>query len=144
MVFIPTHSYTHITIIHRNFLNVSNAIMQLMTGHDLKAIFSAIIQTNLKFTFIDLFAGTGGIRIPFDELGGKCVLTSEWDKYAQKTYYANFGEWPNDDIRDIKEWYVPDHDILLGGFPCQAFSVAGHRQGFEDKTKGTLFFEIAR
>ena len=96
-----------------------------------------------KFTFIDLFAGIGGIRIPFDELGGNCVFTSEFDKFAQQTYEANFGETPSGDITLINEKDIPKHDLLLGGFPCQAFSNAGLRKGFND-TRGTLFFDIAR
>lgn len=95
------------------------------------------------FTFIDLFAGIGGIRIPFQELGGKCVFTSEWDKFAQKTYKVNFGETPQGDITQIDAKDIPDFDILLGGFPCQPFSQAGLRKGFSD-TRGTLFFEIER
>ena len=96
-----------------------------------------------KFTFIDLFAGIGGIRIPFQELGGKCVFTSEWDKFAQKTYMVNFGECPEGDITKIDACRIPDFDILLGGFPCQPFSQAGLHKGFSD-TRGTLFFEIER
>lgn len=100
-------------------------------------------EDNHSFTFIDLFAGIGGIRIPFQELGGKCVLTSEWDKFAQKTYRINFGEEPLGDIHNIKHEDIPDFDILLGGFPCQPFSQAGLKKGFAD-TRGTLFFEIER
>lgn len=96
-----------------------------------------------SFKFIDLFAGIGGIRIPFQELGGKCVFTSEWDKFSQKTYHANFGEMPAGDITKIEASSIPDFDILLGGFPCQPFSQAGLHKGFED-TRGTLFFEIER
>jgi len=96
-----------------------------------------------EFTFIDLFAGIGGIRLPFQELGGHCVFTSEWDKFAQKTYLTNFGEMPNGDITQIAASDIPEHDILLGGFPCQAFSQAGLKQGFSD-TRGTMFFEIQR
>ena len=95
------------------------------------------------FRFIDLFAGIGGIRIPFQELGGNCVFSSEWDKFSQKTYYANFGETPAGDITKIDAADIPDFDILLGGFPCQPFSQAGLHKGFED-TRGTLFFEIER
>lgn len=98
---------------------------------------------NNKFKFIDLFAGIGGIRIPFQELGGKCVFTSEWDKFAQKTYSINFGEVPNGDITKIEANSIPDFDVLLGGFPCQPFSQAGLKKGFSD-TRGTLFFEIER
>lgn len=96
-----------------------------------------------KFTFIDLFAGIGGIRIPFQEAGGKCVFTSEWDKYAQKTYKINFGETPEGDITQINENDIPDLDVLLAGFPCQPFSQAGLKKGFAD-TRGTLFFDIER
>lgn len=99
---------------------------------------------NYKFKFIDLFAGVGGFRLALQNLGGKCVFTSEWDKEAQKTYKANFGEVPFGDItkEDTKK-YVPDEfDVLCAGFPCQAFSIAGKRGGFED-TRGTLFFDVA-
>lgn len=96
-----------------------------------------------EFKFIDLFAGIGGIRIPFQELGGKCVFSSEWDKFAQKTYRINFGEEPHGDITKIDAKDIPDFDILLGGFPCQPFSQAGLKKGFAD-TRGTLFFEIER
>lgn len=95
------------------------------------------------FTFIDLFAGIGGIRYPFQKLGGHCVFSSEWDKFAQKTYLENYGEMPNGDITKITASQIDDHDILLGGFPCQAFSQAGLKQGFND-TRGTMFFEIQR
>ena len=114
------------------------------------------IQTNLDFNpfmfkkgslkAIDLFAGIGGIRLGFQEAFGKnieFVFSSEIDKYAKQTYYANFGEVPYDDITKIDEKDIPPHDIILAGFPCQAFSVAGKRLGFED-TRGTLFFDVAR
>lgn len=93
--------------------------------------------------FIDLFAGIGGIRIPFDELGYKCVFSSEWDKAACDTYEANFGERPMGDITKIPAYDIPPHDLLLAGFPCQAFSIMGKMKGFED-TRGTMFFEVAR
>jgi DNA (cytosine-5)-methyltransferase 1 len=80
---------------------------------------------NPKFTFIDLFAGIGGIRLAYQNLGGKCVFTSEWDRYSKMTYDANFGEIPFGDITKIDADKIPDHDILLGGFPCQPFSIAG-------------------
>ncbi len=96
-----------------------------------------------SFKFIDLFAGIGGIRIPFEEVGGKCVFSSEWDKFSQQTYEANFGEIPHGDITEIDEKDIPKHDLLVGGFPCQAFSQAGLKKGFED-TRGTMFFEIQR
>jgi DNA (cytosine-5)-methyltransferase 1 len=105
-----------------------------------------------KFKFIDLFAGIGGFRLAFQNLGGKCVFTSEWNHYAQKTYEANFGEVPFGDITKISEKEIPDHDILVAGFPCQPFSIAGvskknalgRSHGFLDETQGTLFFDIAR
>ena len=96
-----------------------------------------------KFRFIDLFAGIGGIRLPFQQLGGECVFSSEWDKFAQRTYAANYGEVPSGDITQIVASDIPDHDILMGGFPCQSFSQAGLKKGFED-TRGTMFFEIQR
>lgn len=98
---------------------------------------------NATFTFIDLFAGIGGMRIAFQNLGGECVFSSEIDEQAQKTYELNFGEKPYGDITKINEKDVPDHDVLVGGFPCQAFSIAGKRAGFKD-TRGTLFFDVAR
>lgn len=105
-----------------------------------------------KFTFIDLFAGIGGIRLAYQNLGGKCVFTSEWDKYSKLTYQTNFGELPHGDITQIDEKDIPDHDILLGGFPCQPFSLAGvskknalgRAHGFADETQGTLFFDVVR
>lgn len=99
---------------------------------------------NPKFTFIDLFAGIGGFRIAFQNLGGKCVYSSEFDAKAQESYLANYGEMPFGDItKESTKNYIPAHfDILCGGFPCQAFSLAGRRLGFKDETRGTLFFEI--
>lgn len=97
-----------------------------------------------KFTFIDLFAGIGGFRLAFQNLGGQCVYSSEWDAQAQKTYFANFGDVPFGDITlERTKSFVPDNfDILCGGFPCQAFSLAGKKRGFEE-TRGTLFFDVA-
>ncbi|MBL7810930.1 MAG: DNA (cytosine-5-)-methyltransferase [Bacteroidetes bacterium] len=105
-----------------------------------------------KFKFIDLFAGIGGIRLAYQNLGGKCVFTSEWNNFAKKTYEANFGEVPFGDITQINAQFIPNHDILLAGFPCQPFSIAGvskknalgRNHGFQDETQGTLFFDIAR
>ncbi len=97
-----------------------------------------------KFKFIDLFAGIGGFRIALQSLEGKCVFSSEWDAQSQKTYHANFGEMPFGDItKDETKQHIPDgFDMLCAGFPCQAFSIAGRRGGFED-TRGTLFFDVA-
>jgi DNA (cytosine-5)-methyltransferase 1 len=107
-----------------------------------------------NFTFIDLFAGIGGIRRGFDKAGGKCVFTSEWNEWSQKTYKANFGDDHeiNGDITKIDAKDVPAHDVLLAGFPCQPFSIAGvssrnalgRPHGFECTTQGTLFFDVAR
>ena len=96
-----------------------------------------------KFTFIDLFAGIGGMRIAFQKLNGQCVFSSEWDDQAKTTYSTNFGEVPYGDITKIDEDEIPKHNILVAGFPCQAFSIAGFKSGFED-TRGTLFFDVAR
>ena len=105
-----------------------------------------------EFTFIDLFAGIGGMRIAFDKAGGRCVFSSEWNKFSQQTYETNFGDIPDGDITEIKAKDIPNHDILVGGFPCQPFSLAGvsskkalgRKHGFEDETQGTLFFDIVR
>lgn len=97
-----------------------------------------------SFRFIDLFAGIGGIRLGFESAGGNCVFSSEFDKNACKTYEANFGEYPSGDITQIASNDIPDFDILLGGFPCQAFSIIGKKEGFDNETCGTLFFEIER
>ncbi|MFC3881047.1 DNA cytosine methyltransferase [Algoriphagus namhaensis] len=98
-----------------------------------------------SFKFIDLFAGIGGFRLALQNLGGKCVFTSEWDEHAKKTYSANFGDVPFGDItkRITKDFIPDDFDILCGGFPCQAFSIAGYQKGFED-SRGNLFFDIEK
>ncbi len=104
------------------------------------------------FTFIDLFAGIGGMRIAFETAGGQCVYSNEWNKYCQRTYFSNFGEVPDGDITKVEAENIPDHDILVAGFPCQPFSIAGvskknslgRATGFEDKTQGTLFFDVCR
>lgn len=111
-----------------------------------------MLSNNNSFTFIDLFAGIGGTRSAFQRTGGICVFSSEWDKYCQTTYFANFGEIPHGNIKDINEKNIPDHDILLAGFPCQPFSIAGvsknkslgRLHGFDHKKQGNLFFDIAR
>lgn len=107
-----------------------------------------------SFSFIDLFAGIGGIRCAFESIGGECVFTSEWDSYAQKTYAENFTDYHaiHGDITQIDATDIPDHDVLLAGFPCQPFSIAGvskknslgRLHGFDDETQGTLFFDVAR
>lgn len=107
---------------------------------------------NPTFKFIDLFAGIGGMRIGFQDAGGECVFSSEWDPWAQRTYAENFGEVPRGDIRKISEDDIPDHDVLVAGFPCQPFSIAGvskknalaRPHGFQDETQGTLFFQIEK
>ncbi len=96
------------------------------------------------FRFIDLFAGIGGIRLGFESVGGKCVFSSEFDKDACATYVANFGEHPSGDITKIDATDIPDFEILLAGFPCQAFSIIGKKEGFANETCGTLFFDIER
>lgn len=97
----------------------------------------------MSFKFIDLFCGLGGFRIAFEKVGGECVFSSDIDKPVQKTYAINFGETPHGDITKIESKDIPNHDILCAGFPCQPFSTAGRRLGFDD-TRGTLFFEVAR
>ncbi len=96
-----------------------------------------------KYTFIDLFAGIGGFRYALESFGAKCVYTSEWDNHAQRVYESNFKDKPHGDITKIQEKDIPSHNILCGGFPCQAFSISGKQKGFED-TRGTLFFDVAR
>lgn len=109
-------------------------------------LFQAPFQAphNPKFTFIDLFAGIGGFRMAFQNLGGECVFSSEWDEQARKTYYANYGDVPFGDItkESVKNKIPKGFDILCAGFPCQAFSLAGKRRGFAE-TRGTLFFDVA-
>lgn len=109
-------------------------------------------RSNKGYTFIDLFAGIGGMRLAFEAAGGRCVYSNEWNKYSQQTYYANFGVQPDGDITKVAAEMIPDHDILVAGFPCQPFSIAGvskklslgRATGFEDKTQGTLFFDVCR
>lgn len=97
----------------------------------------------MPLSFIDLFAGIGGIRLGFESIGGRCVFSSEWDKYAQKTYLDNHGHVPVGDITAVDAMDIPPFDMLLAGFPCQPFSQAGLKKGFDD-TRGTLFFDVAR
>lgn len=105
-----------------------------------------------QYTFIDLFAGIGGMHIAYASAGARCLYSNEWNKYSQQTYYANFGIQPDDDITKVVAEDIPDHDILVAGFPCQPFSIAGvskkqslgRATGFEDKTQGTLFFDVCR
>jgi len=119
-----------------------NALQYLLFNSSASVPFP--VFENPKFTFIDLFAGIGGFRLALQNLNGKCVYSSEWDKYSKKTYKANFGEIPFGDITKAEtKSYIPnDFDVLCAGFPCQAFSIAGRRGGFED-TRGTLFFDVA-
>ena len=126
---------------------VSDAIIQQLSRQNAEKK-----NGNASFNFIDLFAGIGGMRIAFECAGGRCVYSSEWNKYSQKTYFANFGEKPDGDITKVEANNIPDHDILVAGFPCQPFSIAGvskknslgRATGFEDKTQGTLFFDVCR
>ncbi|EJF39692.1 DNA (cytosine-5-)-methyltransferase [Clostridium sp. MSTE9] len=126
---------------------VSGAVIQLLNRQ------KQVIKNDIDgFTFIDLFAGIGGMRIAFESAGGHCVYSNEWNKYCQQTYFANFGEQPDGDITKVNAEDIPDHDILVAGFPCQPFSIAGiskknslgRATGFEDKTQGTLFFDVCR
>lgn len=126
---------------------ISSSIMHMLSSQA-----NALTDSDTKFTFIDLFAGIGGMRIAFERNGGNCVYSNEWNKYSQQTYFANFGEQPDDDITKVDARTIPDHDILVAGFPCQPFSIAGvskkqslgRATGFEDKTQGTLFFDVCR
>lgn len=125
---------------------ISSAVMQMLSAQ------KAEKKNAAKFTFIDLFAGIGGMRIAFEKAGGQCVYSNEWNKYSQQTYFANFGEQPDGDITKVDARIIPNHDILVAGFPCQPFSIAGvskkqslgRATGFEDKTQGTLFFDVCR
>ena len=126
--------------------SVSFAIVQMLDRQKKEA------KVKSDFSFIDLFAGIGGMRLAFEKIGGHCVYSNEWNKYCQQTYFANFGEQPDGDITKVNAADIPDHDILVAGFPCQPFSIAGVSQktslggatGFEDKTQGTLFFDVCR
>lgn len=115
---------------------------QLSIFENIEPLFPAC--STPKFTFIDLFAGIGGFRVSMQNVGGKCVYSSEWDENAKQTYFHNFGDIPFGDItKEQNKQCIPDgFDVLCGGFPCQAFSIAGYQKGFED-TRGTLFFDVA-
>ena len=125
---------------------VSSAIMQFLNRQ------KKTLPKRTDFTFIDLFAGIGGMRLAYESVGGHCVYSSEWEKYCKQTYFANFGEQPDGDITKVDANSIPDHDVLVAGFPCQPFSIAGvskknslgRATGFEDKTQGTLFFDVCR
>ena len=101
-------------------------------------------KAKADFRFVDLFAGIGGFRLAMEAVGGRCVFSSEWDRFAQETYRANFGDVPHGDITKVKMSEIPEFDVLTAGFPCQPFSSIGRREGFEHKTQGTLFFDIMR
>lgn len=135
-------------------LTIQDYVIEALVSYNSK---NSVITYDAKknrapFTFIDLFAGIGGMRLAFESLGGKCVFSSENNKFCQETYFKNFGEMPEGDITIIDEKDIPDHDILVAGFPCQPFSIAGvskkislgRAHGFLDQTQGTLFFDITR
>ena len=161
--FIQNHKISHKLSYSQKALEIIKEVSEYLNatdeGNDIVSepavdysysLFSDIVNprfpsvANPKFTFIDLFAGIGGFRIALQSLGGKCVFSSEWDANAQKTYFYNFGEIPYGDItkESIKNCIPDGFDVLCAGFPCQAFSIAGYRKGFED-TRGTLFFDVA-
>ena len=161
--FIQNHKISHKLSYSQKALEIIEEVSEYLNatdeGNDIVSepavdysysLFSDIVHprfpsvANPKFTFIDLFAGIGGFRIALQSLGGKCVFSSEWDANAQITYFYNFGEIPYGDItkESIKNCIPDGFDVLCAGFPCQAFSIAGYRKGFED-TRGTLFFDVA-
>lgn len=127
--------------------SISNAIKQMLVKSK-----EVSLPPKEQYTFIDLFAGIGGMHIAYSSAGARCVYSNEWNKYSQQTYYANFEIQPDGDITKVAADDIPDHDILVAGFPCQPFSIAGvskkqslgRATGFEDKTQGTLFFDICR
>ncbi len=126
---------------------ILNSLMRSLSNQELQKK-----NINKEFTFIDLFAGIGGMRLAFEKNNGVCVYSNEWNKYSQQTYFANFGEQPEGDITKVDARTIPYHDILVAGFPCQPFSIAGvskkqslgRATGFEDLTQGTLFFDVCR
>lgn len=121
--------------------SISTAVMQLVNRQ------RSPVQKNTSFTFVDLFAGIGGMRLAFESVGGHCVYSNEWNKYSQQTYFANFGEQPDGDITKVDENNIPNHDVLVAGFPCQPFSIAGvskktvwvGQQDFRIKRRGRFF-----
>lgn len=129
--------YFHSAIDHNN-----NKQGSLLFGVSKDYEKKALVKDSNEFQFIDLFAGIGGFRIALESLGAKCVFSSEWDKYAQKTYKENFGELPHGDINEVDTKSIPNFEILTAGFPCQPFSNIGMREGFGHKTQGNLFFNI--
>ena len=162
--FIQNHKISHKLSYSQKALEIIKEVSEYLNatdeGNDIVSepavdysysLFSDIVHprfpsvANPKFTFIDLFAGIGGFRIALQSLGGKCVFSSEWDANAQKTYFYNFGEIPYGDItkESIKNCIPDGFDVLCAGFPCQAFSMAGKHMGFDEDTRGTLFFDVA-
>lgn len=128
---------------------INGAVIKLLNNQKTEI---NVKKKNYSFKFIDLFAGIGGMRLAFESAGGNCVYSSEWNKYSQQTYFSNFKELPEGDITQVEADSIPNHDILVAGFPCQPFSIAGvskknslgRATGFEDKTQGTLFFDVCR
>lgn len=123
-----------------------------MSYHVLMLLYYEKKELMPDYTFIDLFAGIGGLRLAMESAGARCVYSNEWNKFSRQTYEANFGEVPDGDITQVPANEIPNHDVLVGGFPCQPFSVAGvskkrslgRATGFEDETQGTLFFDVCR
>lgn len=148
---ISSHYKKNALSILENFLNYKqkNARISMVSERAMQQLLFEVTNVSFPtpkdyaFRFIDLFAGVGGFRLALQNCGGRCVFTSEWNKNAQKTYRANFGEIPFGDLtnQDVKDYIPQDFDILCAGFPCQAFSIAGFQRGFSD-TRGTLFFDV--
>lgn len=144
-IYIPTEFYEEINAIQINDCNSFNkkCLHLIHLGVVIENKRNENKMEN-KLKFIDLFAGIGGIRKGFEDENTVAVFSSEWDKFAQQTYEANYGEKPAGDITKISEKDIPEHDVLLAGFPCQPFSMIGKREGFEHATQGTLFFDVLR
>lgn len=142
------------TISRWETLNSPSRVQEMALSYVLAEEKGAYQDQRTAFRFIDLFAGIGGTRLGMESIGGRCVWTSEWDKFSQKTYATNFPDEHSvhGDIREAREEEIPKFDLLVGGFPCQPFSIAGVSKknslgtphGFECKTQGTLFFDVAR